>query len=126
MQHDCVTRQADIYGNDILFADSGGIEQENDDRPFQQLVSQRVADFVTQKAHAVLFIVSAKDGISAQDHEIASMLRRIGKPVILVVNKVDHENNTQNAFDCLRFGFAEPLLVSAAQKLGLTELKQEF
>ncbi len=38
---DCVTRQADIYGNDILFADSGGIEQENDDRPFQQLVSQR-------------------------------------------------------------------------------------
>ncbi len=82
-----------------------------------------MADFVTQKAHAVLFIVSAKDGISAQDHEIASMLRRIGKPVILVVNKVDHENNTQNAFDCLRFGFAEPLLVSAAQKLGLTELK---
>ena len=123
---DCVTRQADIYGNDIVFADSGGIEQENDSRPFQQLVSQRVADFVTQKAHAVLFVVSAKEGISAQDHEIATMLRRVGKPVILVVNKVDHENNTINAFDCLRFGFAEPLLVSAAQKLGLRELKQRI
>lgn len=123
---DCVTRQADIYGNDIVFADSGGIEQENEGRPFQQLVSQRVADFVAQKAHAVLFVVSAKEGISAQDHEIASMLRRVGKPVILVVNKVDHENNTINAFNCLRFGFSEPLFVSAAQKLGLFELKQRI
>ena len=123
---DCVTRQADILGIEVLVADSGGIEQERADRPFQHLVSQRVSDFVAHKAHLVLFVVSAKEGITAQDYEIAAMLRRVGKPVILVVNKVDHDNNTIGAFDCLRFGFAEAIMVSAAQKIGLGELKQRI
>jgi GTP-binding protein len=123
---DCVTRRTVILGNEITVADSGGIEHEHKDRPFQNLVSQRVADFVSQKAHAVLFVVSAKEGISAQDHEIADMLRRSGKPVILVVNKVDHDNNIINAFDCLRFGFSEPLMISAAQKTGLKELRERI
>jgi GTP-binding protein len=123
---DCVTRQADLLGNDILIADSGGIEQESPHRPFQHLVSLRVADFVAQKAHIVIFVVSAKEGISAQDHAIAAMLRRLNKPVILVVNKVDHDNNLINAYDCLQFGFAEPIMVSAAQKSGLVELKEKI
>ena len=123
---DCVTRQVEILGHEALLADSGGIEQERSDRPFQQLVSQRVADYISQKAHLVLFVVSAKEGITAQDYEIAAMLRRIGKTVIVVINKVDHENNKIHALDCLRFGFSDALMISAAQKIGLLELKQKI
>lgn len=123
---DCITREADFFGNPIIVADSGGLEREETNNPFQHLVSQRVADFVANKASVVLFVVSAKDGISAQDQSIAKMLRRSGKPVILVVNKVDHENNHMIAFDCLCFGFDEPLMVSAAQNLGLQPLKERI
>lgn len=120
---DCITKEADFFGHSVVMADSGGLEKENEKRPFQGLVQQRVADFVAHKASVVLFVVSAKEGLSAQDEEIALMLRRSGKPVIPVINKVDHENNLALALDCLRYGFAEPMLVSAAQKLGLEELK---
>lgn len=120
---DCITRDADLLGHSIVVADSGGLEKEEERRPFQHLVTERVRDYVVNKASLVLFVVSAKDGISAQDEEIAEMLRRSGKPIIPVINKVDHENNHTQAFDCARFGLADALLVSAAQKIGLNELK---
>jgi GTP-binding protein len=121
---DCITRDANFLGNDIVVVDSGGIEQEgHNDNPFQSLVSKRVADFISEQASIVLFVVSAKDGISSADMQIASMLRKVGKPVIAVVNKVDHEKNHVNAVDCLRFGFDEPVFVSAAQKNGLNDLR---
>lgn len=122
---DCIIREADFLGQAIMVVDSGGfLSPEEEINPFQSLVSHRVSDFVTNRADLVLFVVSAKDGISALDHEIAKMLRRIGKPVILVINKVDHENDQAMAFDCLGFGFSEPLMVSAAQTTGLVTLRK--
>ncbi len=122
---DCIMREANFLGNEITVVDSGGLLHEGEgENPFQSLVSQRVVDFIRDKASVVLFVVSAKDGISAADMEIASLLRKMGKPVIPVVNKVDHENNHINAFDCLRFGFEEPVLVSAAQKIGLNDVRR--
>jgi GTP-binding protein len=121
---DCITRDADFLGNPVIMADSGGIESEESvNGPFQHLVSGRVFDFISNKASLVLFVVSAKDGISSNDFAIAQMLRRIGKPVVLVVNKVDHQNNEILAFDSHVFGFKEPILLSAAQNLGLADLK---
>lgn len=121
---DCITRDAEFLGNNLVVVDSGGLEKEETHRPFQGLIEKRVADYVSQKASAVLFVVSAKEGISAQDQEIAAMLRRSGKPIIPVINKVDHDNNTALALDCVRFGFKDPIFVSAAQKIGLRELKE--
>lgn len=121
---DCITRDADFLGHTIVVADSGGLEQEGEVNPFQGLVSKRVFDFIGNNANLILFVVSAKDGISAVDHEIADKLRKTSKPVLLVINKVDHENNQAIALDCLQFGFADPLMVSAAQNLGLVDLKK--
>lgn len=121
---DCIMRDAYFFGNEITVVDSGGLLHEGEDEnPFQELVSKRVVDFINDKASVVLFVVSAKDGISAADMEIATMLRKLNKPVIPVINKVDHENNRVSAFDCLRFGFEEPVFVSAAQKSGLNDLR---
>ncbi|MCA9507501.1 MAG: ribosome biogenesis GTPase Der [Myxococcales bacterium] len=121
---DCIMRDAQFFGHQITVVDSGGLEHESHvDNPFQSLVSKRVDNFISQQASVILFVVSAKDGITAADMEVASMLRKTGKPVIAVINKVDHKNNLVNALDCLRFGFEQPVFVSAAQKIGLEELK---
>jgi GTPase len=120
---DCIIRESDFRGNPILVVDSGGLEFTSKNR-LQNLITQRVLDFINQKANLVLFVVSAKDNISSVDHEIAKIVRRLGKPVVLVINKVDHETNQQNAFDCFQFGFFEPVMVSAAQNIGLDVLKE--
>lgn len=121
---DCITRDAEFHGQPVIVADSGGIEREDlCDNPFQSLVSQRVRQFVEERASVVLFVVSAKDGISAADHEIAEMLRKSGKPVLLVVNKIDDDNNLDLALDSHCFGIDDPILVSAAQNQGLELLR---
>ncbi len=122
---DCITRDTEFYGHHVTMVDSGGIDQSLEG-PFQDMVSQRVADFISEQADLVIFVVSAKDGITIQDIEIAHMLRKLGKPVLAVVNKVDHENNNANALSCMRFGFNEPLMVSASQVSGLRELKERI
>lgn len=121
---DCIIRDSDFLGHQVSVVDSGGLEPEDSGNPFQALVTKRVVDFIENRASIVLFVVSAKDGISGVDEEIVKMLRRIEKPVVMVINKVDHENNEVFALDCHRFGFFNPLLVSAAQNLGLVALKE--
>ncbi len=122
---DCITKDADFCGHPVVVVDSGGIEREDTvTNPFQGLVSQRVFDFANDRASVILFVVSAKEGISVADHEIAKMLRKNNKPVILVVNKVDDEAHHVQAFDCLRFGYANPVFVSAAQNRGINDLRE--
>lgn len=121
---DLIMRDAQFLGNLVSVVDSGGIEDSDvHGNPFQGLVSKHVFDFVRDKASLILFVVSAKDGITGGDLEIASYLRKLGRPVLMVINKVDHDNNEASALDCQRFGFSEPVLVSAAQCRGLHELR---
>jgi|SRR5579871_2744761 len=121
---DCITKDVDFLGHPLVVADSGGLLAGSAHNPFQDLVKKRVYDFVSERATLIFFVVSAKDGFTVEDEDIAMYLRRLGKPVIMVVNKIDHENNELLAIDGFRFGFDEPVLVSAAQNLGLTLLKQ--
>lgn len=120
---DCLIREADFCGHKVLLVDSGGIEEGASDSHFQDLISQQVSDFVKYRASLILFVLSAKDGIGFADHEVAHMLMRSDKPVIPIINKVDHENSQEQAWDCLQFGFKDPIMVSAAQKTGLMEIK---
>lgn len=122
---DCIMRDAEFMGHKVVVADSGGLETHDDASPFKDLVQQRVIDFINDKASLVLFVLSAKDGINPSDEAIARILRRVAKPVMVVINKVDHENNLVLAYDCNRFGFSEPIMVSAAQNIGLEELKEK-
>ncbi|HXW53676.1 MAG TPA: ribosome biogenesis GTPase Der [Myxococcota bacterium] len=123
---DCIIKEADFFGHSIMVADSGGLETAQSKNPFKDLVKERVHDFVGQKASIVLFVVSAKDGFTAEDEEIAQYLYRVGKPVITVINKVDHQNHEPLTLDCVHHGFRDAVTVSAAQNLGLSELKKRI
>ena len=121
---DFIIHEADFLGNNIQLVDSGGLKQvDGKENPFQDLISARVEEFIKTKAHLVVFVVSAKDLISYQDHEIAKSLRKIAKPVLLVVNKADDEKHALTIADSLFRGFSEPIFISAAQKKGFKELK---
>ncbi len=90
------------------------------------------SELVTQVRHAVeeairssdllLFLVDAKNGLSPLDQELARMLRKSQKPVVLVVNKIDIEKHENLAIDFASLGFSESLSVSAAHGRGISEL----
>lgn len=121
---DCIYRDTDFCGHDVTVVDSGGLFNEDPKNPFNELVTARVFDFINEKASVVLFMVSAKDGITNQDQEIAKLLRKLQKPIILVINKIDDEKNIAKGSDCFSFGFKDIVQISAAQNHGLLELKE--
>jgi GTP-binding protein len=74
------------------------------------------------EADLILFVVDVRDGRTALDQDVAQRLRDVGKPVIFVANKADTDKITQNAADFYKFGYGEPVCVSAQQLRGKEEL----
>lgn len=120
-----VTRDR-IYGDaqwlDYSFTliDTGGIEPENEDEMAVQM--RRQATLAIETADVILFLVDGRDGMTAADSEVASMLRKSQKPVVLAVNKVDAPKFEEAMYEFYALGLGEPITISSAQGLGLGDL----
>ncbi len=121
-----VTRDR-IYGetnwNGIDFAiiDTGGIEPASDDVILSQMREQ--AQTAMDTANVIIFMVDGKQGITAADIEVAGMLRKTGKEVILLVNKIDAPKKLpDNFYDFYELGIGEPIPVSSANMLNLGDV----
>ena len=80
------------------------------------------AQIAMDTSDVILFMVDGKSGLTSDDREVATMLRRTGKPVILVVNKVDTPNLPDDFYDFYELGIGEPMAISAANMLGFGEV----
>lgn len=100
--------------------DTGGIEPENQDIIFSQM--RRQAQIAVETADCILFLVDGKTGLTDSDKEIAQMIRKSKKPVLLVVNKIDRLNEENNAYEFYKLGFGEPSIISSNQGLGLGDM----
>lgn len=103
--------------------DTGGLEPESDDIIVSQMRDQ--AMLAIDMAHVILFIVDGKGGITAADREVADILRKTKKPVLLVVNKIDSKSQEDNIYDFYEFGLGTPIPVSGANAMGLGDLLDE-
>jgi GTPase len=87
---------------------------------------KRQAELAIESADVILFMVDAKDGITATDSEVADILRRSKKPVIMAINKVDNMNSPPpGAFDFYNLGLSEPVMISSVHGLAIGELLDE-
>jgi len=107
-------------GRRFFLVDTGGIAPVQPDDPIQQQVYEQ-AVLAVDEADLILFVVDGPAGLQALDREVADILRRAAKPVVLVVNKVDSFQPGWGA-DFYALGFGEPVLVSAEHALNLDEL----
>jgi GTP-binding protein len=121
-----VTRDR-IYGeaewNGIEFAviDTGGIEAASQDPILVQMRDQAV--IAMDMADVILFMVDGKDGLTTADEDVADMLRRTGKEVILVVNKIDEpRKQADDLYDFYQLGLGDPFPVSSANMLNMGDL----
>lgn len=114
---------ADITWLDKQFTmvDTGGIEPESKDMMLTYMREQ--AEIAIATADVILFVVDVRQGLVDADHKVADMLRRSGKPVILVVNKVDSfEKFMPDVYEFYNLGIGDPIPVSAASMLGFGDL----
>ncbi|MCH5279280.1 MAG: ribosome biogenesis GTPase Der [Christensenellaceae bacterium] len=104
--------------------DTGGIEPESEDIIAKQM--RRQAELAIETAHVIVFIVDGRAGITSADEEVSDMLRRCKKPIVLVVNKVDHPKFEDTVYDFYSLGIGTPISISAEQGLGLGDMLDEI
>lgn len=107
-------------GHSFLVVDTGGIDPSLDTGMPAHIAAQ--ADVAIEEADIIVFVVDAKDGVTAVDHDIADRLRKGGKAVIVVANKADSERREHAASDAWELGLGTLYAVSAAHGRGTSEL----
>jgi GTP-binding protein len=117
---DRVYAEAEWLRYNFTIIDTGGIEPESEDIIVSQM--RRQAQIAIETADVIVFIVDGKEGLTGADKEVAQMLRKSKKPVILVVNKVDSLKEENNAFEFYNLGIGDPMTISATQALGLGDM----
>jgi GTP-binding protein len=116
---------AETEWNGVSFAliDTGGIEPSTADVILSQMREQ--AQIAMEMSDVILFMVDGKEGMTSADREVANMLYRTGKKVVLVVNKIDTGKATDEIYDFYELGLGVPYPVSSANMLGLGEVLDE-
>ena len=108
-------------GRDFTLIDTGGIEPESEDIIISQMRTQ--ANIAINVADVIIFLTDVKQGVTAADSEIALMLKKSKKPIVLVCNKADNiGNKPDEIYEFYNLGIGEPYAVSAANALGIGDV----
>ena len=121
---DRIYGDADWLDHAFTLIDTGGIEPAVADTIAVQM--RRQAELAIETAQVIIFIVDGREGMTSADTEVAAMLRRSGKPVVLVVNKVDTPKLEDSMYEFYALGLGDPITISASQGLGLGDMLDEF
>ncbi len=117
---DRIIAEAEWSGTHFFMIDTGGIEPDSTEIIPAQMRAQ--AELAMDMADVILFMVDGRAGVTPDDREVAETLRRKGKDVLLVVNKVDGHKLPDDFYDFYELGLGDPLAVSSTNMLGIGEL----
>ena len=120
---DRIYAEAEWLNYKFTMIDTGGIEPESSDIIIKQM--RRQAQIAIEMADVILFIVDGKEGLTASDIEVAQMLRKSKKRIVLAVNKIDNLKDEDNSYEFYNLGIGDPVTISAAQGKGLGDLLDE-
>ncbi|KAA6455312.1 MULTISPECIES: ribosome biogenesis GTPase Der [Bacillus] len=116
---DRIYSSAEWLNYDFNLIDTGGIDIG--DEPFMTQIRQQ-AEIAMDEADVIIFMVNGREGVTAADEEVAKILYRTKKPVVLAVNKLDNTEMRANIYDFYSLGFGEPYPISGTHGLGLGDL----
>ena len=103
--------------------DTGGIEIG--DEPFMKQIKHQ-AEIAMDEADVIVFVTNARDGITQADQEVANMLYKTNKPVVLVVNKVDDVNYKEQIYEFYSLGLGDPIATSAVHGIGFGDMLDQI
>lgn len=108
--------------HDFNIIDTGGIDIG--DEPFLEQIRQQ-AEIAIDEADVIIFLTNGREGVTAADEEVAKILYKSKKPVVLAVNKIDNPDMRDQIYDFYALGFGEPFPISGSHGLGLGDLLDE-
>lgn len=121
---DRIYAEAEWRGVPFIIIDTGGIEPASEDMLLIQMRNQ--AQIAMETADVIVFLVDGKAGLTSEDRDVAGLLMRTGKPVILTANKIDTARMTDDFYDFYELGLGEPVPISSANQLGLGDLLDQI
>lgn len=122
---DRVYAESEWRSRKFVLIDTGGIEPFTQDKIMQQM--RRQAEIAIETADVIVFMVDSKEGLTSSDYEVANMLRKTEKPVLLVVNKVDQIGEPPpEVFEFYNLGIGEPISISSMHGLAIGDLLDEI
>ena len=108
-----------IGGRDVVTVDTGGLA--DDEAPISRLISEQ-ATAAIEESDAVVLVLDAREGLTAEDQRIADRLRRHGKPILLAANKIDGLDETVAPAEFHALGLGEPIPIAALHRRGIGRL----
>ena len=118
---DRIYGESNWRGRNFTLIDTGGIENNTDDVILSQMRIQ--AEIAIDIADVIIFLTDIRQGVTASDEEIALMLKKSKKPIVLVCNKADDYNKFKmDAYEFYKLGMGEPMPVSAANAQGIGDV----
>ena len=121
---DRIYADATWLNRDFTLIDTGGIEPDSKDIILSQMREQ--AQIAIDTADVIIFLTDVRQGLVDSDSKVADMLRRSGKPVVLVVNKVDSfEKFMADVYEFYNLGIGDPMPISASSRLGIGDMLDE-
>lgn len=117
---DRIFAEAEWLNKHFTMIDTGGIEPASNDKILKQM--RRQAEIAIEMADVIMLLVDGIQGLTATDREVAQMLFKANKRVLLVVNKIDTNNMPDTFYEFYELGLGEPNVISASQGLGLGDL----
>lgn len=119
---DRIYSSAEWLTHDFNIIDTGGIEIG--DEPFLEQIRQQ-AEIAIEEADVIIFMTNGREGVTAADEQVAKILYKTKKPVVLAVNKIDNPDMREMIYDFYALGFGEPWPISGSHGLGLGDLLDE-
>ncbi len=116
--------KSDWNGKDFSLIDTGGYVLGSDDI-FEQEIDKQV-ELAIDEADAIIFMVDVETGITAMDEDVAELLRRVNKPVLLAINKVDNAKRAEDAVEFYALGLGDYYTLSSINGSGTGELLDEL
>ncbi|MBQ3668709.1 MAG: ribosome biogenesis GTPase Der [Clostridia bacterium] len=120
---DRVYADCEWLSHKFTLIDTGSIDPHSDDPLLKQM--KRQAEIAIETCDVILFFVDGKQGLTADDETVADMLRRSGKPVLLVVNKIDNIKLMNEVYDFYQLGIGDPIGISSVNLLNMGDLLDE-
>lgn len=118
---DRIYAETNWRGRNFTLVDTGGIEPESQDIILSQMREQ--ANLAIEMADVIIFLTDIKQGVTAADREIALMLKKSGKPIVLVCNKADnYQKDKEEIYEFYNLGIGEPYPISASNALGIGDV----
>ena len=121
---DRVYADVEWMGRRFTLIDTGGIDMRSEDVLLSQMRHQ--AQIAMDTADVICFFTDGRDGLTPDDEDVANYLRKTKKPLLLVVNKMDHQGLEEQLYEYYNLGLGDPIAISSTNMLGLGDLLEQM